>query len=233
MRPMIYTCEENNRDHFNLLMLGDVTGNTGSINRFWNEVVGRKDPRIQHHPMISCEGWTSKAIPISLHGDAVPCICRGRAGVKSFDCYCWMCILGSGPTLLLKQYIFGLFTANRTRQTMPQAWLIICWSLWFAYLGTFPTFDHNKIDYTDPTAAEFLIAGHPLAAGLFIVLWLLKGDLKHFHENIDLRGYNDLDPCDFCPCKKTQRLHSTKPWMSLISVSKRHGNRSFSQRISG
>ena len=53
--------------------------------RFWDEVAKGKDPSIAGHPLMDRDGWRQQAVPISLHGDAVPRISAGKPGSESFD----------------------------------------------------------------------------------------------------------------------------------------------------
>jgi hypothetical protein len=69
---------------FEQIMLG---GTPQNVHDFWLGVVKRRDPRIRYHEMIKRKNWITKAIPISYHGDAVPCLSIGKAGRhKIFGC---------------------------------------------------------------------------------------------------------------------------------------------------
>jgi hypothetical protein len=187
--------------HFNELFLGQVAGGASRVLEFWQGVAQRRDPRVQNHPMMTRPGWHNLAIPISLHGDAVPCLRTGRAGSKSLDAYSWQGLLGTGPTLFVKHYIFGVFTTSVTENTMGDAWRVISWSLWWLFQGMWPTCDHLGVPYS-PGSAEAVLGDTPLAEGFFAVPWLFKGDIKHFSDNMGLRHCQSLRPCDFCPCHR-------------------------------
>ena len=128
---MFHHVYEHHRQDFNQMFLGTNDPNVlpNVLPQFWQELALRRDPRLQHHPMFGTANWHTRAIPISLHGDAVPVIRCTRAGSESFDTYSWMSILGEGTTLYLKQYLFGLFNAMKTADTMTPVWEEICWSL--------------------------------------------------------------------------------------------------------
>ena len=193
---------ENHRSIFNSLFLAQPEGGESQLPHFWKQVAARRDPRLQHHPMLRRPQWSSKAVPISLHGDAVPCIRCGRAGSRSLDVYSWQGLLGQGPTLWQKQYIFAVWTSLLTGTTMQEAWAVLSWSLQALYEGKWPSTDHRGIEYT-PTSLEGLLAGKHLAEGFFAVMWLLKGDLKYFHEGLGMRCVTSRDsPCDWCPCHR-------------------------------
>ena len=101
--------------------------------------------------------------------------------------------------------------------TMDQAWRIIVWSLWFMYLGVWPTHDHLGQRIVD--AASAAIAGTELANGYFCAPWLIKGDLDWFAKHLRLKSYSANQPCDFCPVDKDAEralwptsFHPTAPW---------------------
>ena len=137
---MFHHVYEHHRQDFNQMFLGtnDPAELPTVLPKFWQELALRRDPRLQHHPMFGTANWHTRAIPISLHGDAVPVIRCTRAGSESFDTYSWMSILGEGTTLYLKQYLFGLFNAMKTADTMTPAWEEICWSLEALEEGVWP-----------------------------------------------------------------------------------------------
>ena len=119
---------------------------------FWKEVVTRKDPRIQHHPLCTRPNWMTKACVFQIHGDAVPCISVGKPGSKSFDVYSSSGVLAQGSTIETKTYIFGLFdkcnvTEPTTHCTMTHIWKIVFWSLFWLWLGRWPTHDWHGIEY--------------------------------------------------------------------------------------
>ncbi len=134
---------QHHRERFMYLFCGPE-GGFDRIEGFWKEVVKRRDPRIQMHPMCHVDGWLRKALPISLHGDAVPCVSVGKAASKSYDAYSWEGLLSSGPLLSIKQYMFGLFEdaktkpnpAGSTANTMEDIWRHVCWSLHLVFQGS-------------------------------------------------------------------------------------------------
>ena len=141
------------------------------LNSFWKQVVQRRDPRIRNHPICLRDRWSSLAIPISLHGDAVPAVSVGKAGSKSYDCYSWQSVLSHGVTTAIKVYICGLFedckgksTGPGVPSTMAQIWKVIVWSLKAACAGTWPSVDHNGDAYP-AHSTEASRAGTKLADG--------------------------------------------------------------------
>eukprot|EP00969_Alexandrium_andersonii_P100997 4455910-Alexandrium_andersonii.AAC.1 len=110
--------------------------------KFWQTVAERGDPRLAHHPMVRLPDWASRAIPIAIHGDAVPCTGVGKSSSKSWDCWTWQSLLTKGKSELIKNYMFGLFedskkspTAIDGSWTMRDIWRHVCWSLLACYKG--------------------------------------------------------------------------------------------------
>lgn len=155
------------RSRFNSLFLGSEDGR-GHLKEFWKTVVARRDPRIVRHPMCSKPEWTALALPISLHGDAVPAVGVGKSGSKSFDAYSWQSVLSHGPTSNIKNFIFGIFEDAKVPDvTMDQCWATLLWSLKTAFEGVWPTHDVDGISYTTYPAhsMERRQMGKPLAGG--------------------------------------------------------------------
>ena len=76
----------NDKARFNELYMG-VCASTDDIVHFWTELLRRGDPRLAEHSMKHRRNWKSQALPIALHGDAVPVLSVGKANPKSFDTY--------------------------------------------------------------------------------------------------------------------------------------------------
>lgn len=188
---------------FEQIMLG---GTPQNVHDFWLGVVKRRDPRIRYHEMIKRKNWITKAIPISYHGDAVPCLSIGKAGTKSLDVTSWQSLLASGQSsLLVKNFINGMFEQSKVKQadinTEKELGEVILWSLRALATGTWPTHNHRGEPY-DPTSAEGLLADTDLADGYFCIMWLLKSDLDYVGNHLHLRHYGANEPCDLCPCNR-------------------------------
>jgi len=192
---------DQHRALFNTLFLGDSEGSNSTVSSFWRELVARRDPRLQHHPMVNREQWDTKAIPISIHGDGVACIRVNRAGSRTLDVFSWQGMLGRGGTLFLKHYMCAVFVASCTSHTMSAVWRVLMWSLWWLFQGVFPDSDHTGKRFA-ATSADGQAAGHPLAGGYFGVLLTIKGDMKFFHECLGMAAATAEEPCDHCPCHK-------------------------------
>ena len=79
--------------------------------------------------------------PISIHGDAVPCVQVGKHATKSFDTISWLCLFSLGSTLWVKHLITGLFEHVKTisGSTMDAIWTIVAWSFEALFNGEWPS----------------------------------------------------------------------------------------------
>ena len=84
-------------------------GTKDTLVEFWTEVEARGDPRLHDHPMCRRPGWKSLAIPIAIHGDAVPVIAVGKAGTQSMDNISWQSLLAQGATMTVKFLVYSMF----------------------------------------------------------------------------------------------------------------------------
>ena len=216
----------NHQDAFNKLMLG---GDAARVPDFWQGVVQRRDPRIAFHSVTKRSGWLQHAVPVSFHGDAVPCIAVGKAGTKSLDVWSWQSVLACvGSSLQLKNYICSVFQQSKAKpvrdgfDTEKELGEVVLWSLRQLYLGIWPSCDHRGVAY-ESNSAEGSLAGQPLAGGYFGVVWLIKGDLDYVANYLHLRHYAANEPCDLCPCHKTKdatwwpsNFGATSSWIPRI-----------------
>ena len=188
------------RRFVDLFLGGDPAG--GGLRKFWQHVRATKDPRLEGHDTKSRGDWDRLAVPASIHGDAVPCTSVGKAGTKSFNIYSFAGLLGKGSTLLQKHYIFGNFTCNEVDTEEHDfghaVWVRVLWSLWFLYLGIWPTTDPQGKPYSRGSD-EAKKAGTPLADGFFLSIWSIKADLDHLTKAFGLEHYCSKKPCTLCP----------------------------------
>ena len=188
---------------FDTIML---RGASEKVHEFWLGVVKRRDPRIRYHEMIQRPNWIHKAIPISFHGDAVPCLSIGKAGAKSLDVTSWQSLLAaSSSSLLAKNFINAICEQSKVKQedikTEDEIGDGVLWSLKALAAGKWPAHDHRGISYP-ANSAEGRLAGTDLADGYFCIVWLLKSDLDYVAIRLHLRQYGAHEPCDLCPCSR-------------------------------
>ena len=154
------------------------------VEQFWTELLRRGDERVKRRPMQKRRLWMRRAVAIALHGDAVPVLGVGKASTMSFDTYNIQGVWCSGPTLHVKQLLFGVWVGQVTDCTAGELWHIVTWSLHWLYMGKWPPVDWNGHPWTDDNPVEKALANTPLADGLFAVLLCLKADLDHFAKSL-------------------------------------------------
>lgn len=54
-----------------------------------------------------------RAIPVSVHGDAVPVVRVGKPGSASLECLSLQSLLAEGTTLRVKLLMFSMFESNK------------------------------------------------------------------------------------------------------------------------
>ena len=65
-----------------------MPGGESDISLFWSKF--QHHPAMAGHPLFLTENWRSKAIPISIHGDAVPTAGKGKAWTKMLLVLSWV-----------------------------------------------------------------------------------------------------------------------------------------------
>ena len=85
--------------------------------------------------------------------------------------------------------------------TEDTVWRHIVWSLYWAYQGTWPDRDPDNVMYTD--FVNLGRAGTPLMGLLFLVVWVLGGDLDYMYKRMFLANYQSAKPCSLCECNTT------------------------------
>ena len=221
----------NRRQHFDYKMLGIRKGaDDNTVDRvqyFWQELIRRRDIRLKRHPVCKRSGWEKFAVPVAIHGDAIPVIMIGKPGTKSLDCLSWQSLLASGTTLSIKELMFCIFEANKKKccphdqQTETAIWRVLMWSFKALYNGKHPDKDWNDNDWPSGSS-EALLAGKPLcsdAEPYFAVIFSIKGDIDWYGKGLGLKKHSANLCCDFCPCdkKRTQTASANnffcKLWM--------------------
>jgi len=190
-------------ERFKNIFLGGSDG--ASLENFWSEVCLRRDPRMRFHPMVNSPQWKKRAVPLSVHGDAVPCVAVGKAGTKSFDVCSFQGLLGHGTTKELKLLIFGIFEHTKTADGMSAIWKDVMWSFEHLNRGEWPAGDPKGRPWP-PGSLDAIRAGQPLAGGHFGVVWGLKADLNHLSKAWGLKHYNSNTPCELCRCNRSEEV---------------------------
>ena len=212
-------------DKFKNVFVGDSTDMGDSIKSFWQTVASRKDPRLQHHPMCSRPSWEKRAVPLSFHGDALPCLKVGKADSKSFEAFSWQGTMSIGSSKTTKILSFGMFDDNIIKGedgTNKDIWEMYTWSWRVLFEGQWPHKDHKGVPYPKGSA-EWKRSGKPLAGGYFGVIWLLKGDLDFFTKTLGLRHYAAHHMCDLCEANREEgspmrwnNFRMDAPWKAAL-----------------
>jgi len=198
-------------------------GNIENIPKFWDAMTTH--PAFEHHPMRlrTDTHYYSKAIAIAVHGDEVPVKGVGKSWGQSAACYNWSSCL-SNCSVLLKNFLVsfiyqGLMVkpSKDVNLTLDKFFKELHWSLLACYRGKWPTEDSDGNPLHDSKGGTWLAAGH------FLVLWLLQGDLLHFFKDIKLNYSGSNKPCFCCPCVKVDNspmawtnFKKTAAWLSKI-----------------
>eukprot|EP00969_Alexandrium_andersonii_P351907 15436507-Alexandrium_andersonii.AAC.1 len=138
------------------------------LREFWRQMEGH--PQLDNHPVKAVPGYATKAIPISIHGDAVPVTGVGKRWHKSMTFYTWASMVGSGSTKEMMFYIFAAFThlLNKGQATSSSSsstvWKVMVWSFSWMAKGMWPDRDHLGKKFS-PESWEGRLALTPLAGG--------------------------------------------------------------------
>ena len=73
-----------------------MPGGESQISPFWSKF--QHTPAMAGRPLFSTENWRSRAIPISIHGNAVPTAGKGKAWTKMPLALSWVSCLTAGST---------------------------------------------------------------------------------------------------------------------------------------
>ena len=164
----------NERAEFYEKFLG---GSLQSLSDFWEETMRRRDPRLVFHPMCTRPRWQQRAVPIMIHGDAVPVIRVGRPGTQSLECISMQPVLAYGKTLSVKMLLFSIFEKCKVKGHTDRIWEVLAWSFATLFNGVFPESDRRGMPFEQGTS-DHILAGQPLCGDndeFFGVLWCIKG----------------------------------------------------------
>eukprot|EP00969_Alexandrium_andersonii_P246521 10894263-Alexandrium_andersonii.AAC.1 len=133
--------------------------------------------------MLELSDYSTRVVPLPLHGDGVPISGVGKKWQKSMTFYTWASMVGSGTTKEIMFYIFSVFghlQCNKPEaHTTKSLWKVMAWSLSWLAKGLWPDRDWNNKLYPK-NSPEGQLAKTPLAAGLCGYIWACKGDLDYF-----------------------------------------------------
>ena len=150
--------------------------------------------------------WASKmahkdlasTIPYAIHGDGVPVFRH-----KSLECWSANSLLAEGGAKQVKSLMFCYWThlraklANDGADTEASLWEVIKWDLEALFQGKHPCLDWQQNPWRAEDA-EKSVEGSLLAGGMCGVPWILKGDLDHFAQVLQLESTASHTPCFYC-----------------------------------
>ena len=186
-----------------------VSGPEGAVPAFW--AGGRP-----HDPRWS--GWSrflqgrdlDHCIPLALHGDGVPVFKIG--GGKSVEVLSACSLVSRGSDIEIKFLMHCYWGQARCKEaehgsdTEHCLWEAVAWDLTALHAGQHPAVDHCGNPWP-AGSAEAALAGQPLAGPWFAVPWVVRGDMEHFANLLDLEHFGAEQLCPWCNANRTGR-----PW---------------------
>lgn len=170
------------------------------LQEFW--AAQAEHPNMIGNPIQQRPNYTTKCLPLGLHGDEVPITGKGKVWSKSFLTFEWLSLLGRGWGPARMFFIWGGFDKLldiSDTGTLAYFWKILAWSFFWLLQGTWPTHDWQGNQY-GPDTAEGQKAGTYLANGYFAIIWALMGDLDYLAKTLHLPRSTSHNPCSLCRC---------------------------------
>ena len=164
-------------------------------------------PALQNHPVKRKRDYRIRVLPLTMHGDEVPCMGIGKIWSRSVLNFSWCSLLANamgGKMADIMQYIWGCFekfcveTSDNDLGTMDTFYRILAWSFQALAEGVWPQKDWRGVPFPKTTPAG-KNAGKSLADGYCAVLLFLCGDLDYFQKWIHCPNpTNHAKPCVQC-----------------------------------
>jgi len=183
-----------------------VIGEPGEIEAFWAHVMSQPDDpkwKAWGPTLMAKQGFPAKAIPYTLHEDAVPVFKKSSMHVQSS---CPM--LGSGSTLDRKQFMGAYWDTLRIKKseehefdTEGESWKIHAWGIEAWFSGVHPPHDHEHQPWTRGTDG-FNMKGTPIAGGYFGVPWHARADLDALATHLGMEHTSSHHICHCCPVSR-------------------------------
>ena len=182
------------------------------------------------HPMRRLKNWKKRAVPIALHGDVVPTTGVGKTWAKGMMIITFCSLVALGAVWEMNFPIFLMFKpllfdgdGSPEDSTRHHLWNAICWSFAEGYKGRFPEYDWNNNPLGANTQAgrkkgEYFAVSE--FGYMFLVLWILRGDLEWYWDEFGFPRWNTQNPCHWCCCNRTNRpwndFKPTAAWLGTI-----------------
>ena len=172
---------------------------------FWDALDAH--PALDNHPVKQKKHFRTHALPMTMHGDEVPCMGVGKIWSRSVLNFSWCSLLANalgGKMADIMLYIWGCFekfciqTTDNTLGTMDSFYRILAWSFQALYQGIWPKTDWRGFTFPDGSI-NAKRAGKSLAGGYSGVLLFLCGDLDYFQKWLQCpASTNHSKPCVQC-----------------------------------
>ncbi len=117
-----------------------LDGTGGVAERFWKKQRG--NPLLVDRPLTHEPEWSTKTIPVILHGDATPVAGICKAWGKMPDVYTFSSLLTQGTSRKLMFYMYAGFVRLMTGASMRDVWAVLVWSLRALATSRWPERDH-------------------------------------------------------------------------------------------
>ena len=201
--------------HYHASFIKRICPSSETLRDFWTKL--ERHPLLHNHPVRRIRGWRDRCVPLSIHGDGVPCVAVGKSWGKSMEVLSWASLVVTGSTLQTFFWIYGCFTAlfskTTMRHTVRRQFIYLKWSLQALWEGKWPDHDPFRGPYP-PDSPEGRRAGTPLCGngveGFFGLPFVIRGDLEWFYSICELADYKSRQPCCWCPANLTNI-----PWRDM------------------
>ena len=183
---------------------------------FWNGVKG--GAHFLSHPVRFRDSFSTKCVPLRLHGDGTPAVGIGKSWGKMVNIWSMSSMLLLGPTILRNFLIWAIHQCLQSvvpgHHTANAFWKRLEWSMNACWEGKWPTKDW------DGNPIHSAKAGTDLCGGIFFCIWALIGDLDYLTKDLELPNSTSNSPCGLCPCNSTDlawwRFQADAAWLNKI-----------------
>ena len=195
---------------------GDSIFNLQKCRSFWNSVKG--GAHFLTHPVRSRSNFSTKCVPLRLHGDGTPAVGIGKSWGKMVNIWSMSSMLLVGPTILRNFMLWAIHQCLQCtlagHHTANAFWKRLEWSMQACWEGKWPEHDWNLKPIRSSQA------GKDLCGGFYFCLWALVGDLDYLTKDLELPNSTSNEPCGLCPCNSTDvawwRFQADAAWVNKI-----------------
>ena len=69
--------------HYHASFIKRICPSSETLRDFWTKL--ERHPLLHNHPVRRIRGWRDRCVPLSIHGDGVPCVAVGKSWGKSME----------------------------------------------------------------------------------------------------------------------------------------------------